>query len=206
MRKSVTGILAGGIAVTALLATAAAAVAKGPRCVPGRDCPDPVELQVTVDGPDLAAPIVIRSRDAWSMLNVTGVNYRPYRIMDEPPAHLGPRYEAVYRFTRGDDTWLVLQDVYPYADGRPFAFTQAGQRYLGRYFERVEASDGWRGSRTLEWILEAHGLPEKAPAASEPGVRAAGTTGGGATPPWWLGGILALGALVLMPRLRRRST
>jgi hypothetical protein len=215
MRSSVRGILAGAIAAAALLAAAGPAGAKcGHGGVP---CPDPVRLRVVVDGPGLAAPIVIRGKDAWTMLNVTGVNYRPYAVHDGPPAQAGVRYEAVYEFRSEDRLLFLRQDIYPYATGGLFAFTAPGQRIVDRYgdvdpsgnlfFGVLEAGHGWRGSRTLQTILREHGLPEEAPAAPEPGTRAAGTTtGGGATPPWWLGGILALGALVLVPRLRRRST
>jgi len=205
MRRSVSAILAGGIA-TAFMVAAAPAGAKG---CERRGCPPPpppVKIQVTLAGPDLTAPIVIRGADGWSMLNVSGANYRPYRVFDEVPAELGPRYQVVYEFRhRGELLGRLRQDLYPYAAGRPFAFTPEGQKFFDRYWEPVKAAKGWRGSRTLEWILEEHGLPEDPLGGSDAGVRAAGAaTDGGATPPWWLGGILALGALVLVPRLRRR--
>ena len=150
-----------------------------------------------VAGPDLTAPIVIRGADGWSMLNVSGANYRPYRVFDEVPAELGPRYQVVYVFRHhGELLGRLRQDLYPYAPGRPFAFTPEGQKFFDRYWEPVKAAKGWRGSRTLETILRAHGLPEDAAGAA---------TGSGTTAPWWLGSILALSSLVVVPRLRRRS-
>lgn len=211
MRKSVREILAGGIAAAAVLAAAAPAAAKcGHGGVP---CPDPVRLHVTVDSPDLVAPLVIRGRNAWSMLNVTGVNYRPYNVFDRPPARLGPRFEVMYRFTQGDRRWLLYQDVYPYAAGRPFAFTPSGQRFVDRYAEPVEAEGGWRGSRTLETILRAHGLPAAPPAGattSAAGVVALpGNDDAGGPPSWaWLAagaGLFGLGGLAARRRFRRRS-
>lgn len=204
MRKSVRGMLAAGVGAAAVLAAGAPAWAKcGHGGVP---CPDPVRIEATIYDPSWR-PIVIPGRDAWRMLYVTGVDLlRGGNTHDEPPPELGPAYQVIYRITSGGRTWTIYQELYPYAAGRPFAYTRGGQRFMDRYEEPVEGGYGWRGSRTLEWILQAHGLPEEPPATSDRAVRAAGSgAGGGGTPPWWLGGILALGALLVVPRLRRRS-
>jgi MYXO-CTERM domain-containing protein len=213
VKKVVRGILAGGIAAAAVLAMSTRAAAK---CGHGGVPCDSFRLVVTVDGPDLAAPIVIRGKDAWTMLNVTGANYRPYAVLDEPPVEPGPRYEAVYEFRSEERLLFLWQDIYPYAAGRTFAFTAPGQRIVDRYgdvdpsgnpfFGVLEAGHGWRGSRTLQTILREHGLPEEAPAAgSRSAPVARSTSEEGPSPPWWVGGILLLGALALVPRLRRRS-
>jgi hypothetical protein len=213
VRKTVRAILAGGMAGAAVMAAAAPAAAK---CGHGGEpCPDPVEIEATVDRPDLGAPIVIRGRDAWRMLYVTGVNYRYGGTgYDEPPTELGPRFDVIYRFTSGDDSLLVYQDLYPYAAGRPFAFTPAGQSLMDRYYaERVEGADGWRGSRALESILRAHGLPEAQPAGtttSAAGVVALpGNDDAGGPPSWaWLAAgaaLLGIAGLTAHWRYRRRS-
>ena len=214
MRKLSRGILAGGIAAAAFVAAASPAAAK---CGHGSGvpCPDPVGIEATIYDPSWKS-IVIEGRDAWRMLNVTGVNYRPFRIYDAPPVELGPAYQVIYRITSGGRTWTVYQDLYPHAAGRPFAYTRAGQRFMGRHEEAVEGGHGWRGSRTLEWILEAHGLPEDPPIGSVPAGGQAVASGGGdgsGPPPWGrfaagavlvsLGGLAAIGAF--RPPFRRRS-
>ena len=214
MRRTLRSFLAGGMAAAALVAAAAPAAAKcGHRGVP---CPDPFRLSVTIDGPDLAAPIVIRGKDAWTLVNVTGANYRPYAVHDGRPAEAGPRYEAVYEFRSDERLLFFRQDIYPYATGRAFAFTPPGQRIVDHYgdvdssgnvfFGLLEAGHGWRGSRTLEAILLEHGLPEGPPVAASRAVPVAGSASeDGSSPPWWIGGVIALGALAAIPRLRRRS-
>jgi MYXO-CTERM domain-containing protein len=212
VRKSVRAIIAGGIAAAAVLAAAAPAAAK---CGHGVPCPDPFRLRVVVDGPGLAAPIVIRGKDAWTMVNVTGVNYRPYNVHDGAPANKGPRYEAVYEFRSEDRLLFLHQDIYPYATGRTFAFTAAGQRIVDRYgdvdqsgdvfFGVMEAGHGWRGSRTLGEILREHSFPQTIPAAASRGTRTVAASVGGGSPPWWIGGVLLLGAVAAVSALRRRS-
>jgi hypothetical protein len=213
MRKSVRGILVGGIAAVAVMAAGAPAAAK---CGHGTGfrCPDPVRLEVTVYSPTWES-IVIREKDAWTMLNVTGVYYRPYNVRDYPPDRLGPRYMAVYRFTQGKRTWVVAQDIYPYAVGRPFAFTAPGQRLRNRGgVGSEEAISGWRGSRTLETILHEHGLPLAAPAGTTASAAGGvvGLPGGddaGGPPSWgWLAagvGLLGLGGLAAWRRSHRRA-
>jgi MYXO-CTERM domain-containing protein len=218
VRKSVQRILAGGMAAATLVAAAPAAAKCGHDGVP---CPDPVRLRISIDGSGLPAPIVIRGKDAWSMLSVTGVN-NPYHAFDPVPAELGPRFEAVYRFRQGNKEWLVHQDVYPYAAGRPFAFTPPGQRFVDRdvevdlsgdfSFPVVEAGDGWRGSRTLEAILLDHGLSASSLAGtrSAAGVAAFPRNQDGGGPPAWTlfaaaVGLLAVGGLAAIRGFRRRS-
>jgi hypothetical protein len=212
MRRSVRTLLAGGLAIVAVVSAAAPALAK---CGHGVPCPDPARLRVTVDGPGLVEPIVIRGEDAWTMVNITGVNYRPYAIHDGEPAVTGPRYEAVYEF-RGDERLLFLrQDIYPYANGRTYAFTPEGQWYVSHFADmspsgelfipQQEAGHGWRSSRTLQSILREHGLPEDAPVTAAPDTRAVAASAGETNAPWWIGGALLLGAIVAVSALRRRS-
>lgn len=207
------GIIVGSIVAAALVAAAAPAVAKcGHGGVP---CPDPVRLRVMVDGPGLAAPIVIRGKDAWTLVNVTGVNYRPYNVHDGEPSNKGSRYEAVYEFRSEDRLLFLRQDIYPFAPGRPYAYTGPGQRLVDRYgdvgpsgsvfFGTLEAGHGWRGSRTLGEILREHGFPVTMPAAATRGTRTVAARVGGGSPPWWIGGILLLSALAAVSALRRRS-
>jgi hypothetical protein len=211
MRKSVRAILAGGIAAAAVVATASPAAAKG--CGPG-GCPPPVKIRVTVTGLDLTASIVIRGPDGWSMLNVSGAKYRSRLLIDDVPAELGPRYQAVYEFLhRGKLLGRLRQDLFPYAAGRPFAYTPEGQEIFDGYWEPIDAAKGWRGSRTLQWILQEHGLPEAPPAGattSAAGVVAIpGGDDGDGPPPWaWVAAgaaLLSLGGIAARRRHRRRS-
>jgi hypothetical protein len=152
------------------------------------------------------------------------VNYSPYNVADFPPEQLGPQFQAIYRFRQGDQSWVLYQRIYPYSEGRPFAFTRAGQRFVDRYaemdpsgalsFPRTEAGHGWRGSRTLGSILKEGGLPAAPPAgttASAAGaVAPAGNDDAVGPPSWaWLAvaaGLLGLGGLAASRRFRRRST
>lgn len=212
MRKSVRAILATGIVAVALVAASAPAAAKcGHGGIP---CPDPVRVRITVDGPGLAAPLVIRGKDAWTMLNVTGVTSRPYNVLNPVPAELGPPFQAVYRFKQGDREVLVYQDLYPYAAGRPFTFTPPGQRFVHQYedmgssgnlfFPVAEAGHGWRGSRTLGSILQEHGFPEEMPAAATRATHPVAASVGGGNPPWWIGGAVLLLIAVAAVAIRRR--
>jgi hypothetical protein len=220
VRKTVRVFVVGAIGA-AVVTVASPAAAK---CGPGTDfpCPDPVRLEVTVYDPTWRS-IVIRGKDVWTMLNVTGVNYRPYNVSDFPPEQLGPEFQAIYRFRQGDLSWVLYQRIYPYAEGRPFAFTPAGQQSWDRFgevdatgavsFPTMEAAHGWRGSRTLGRILQEHGLPSASTAGTK--TQAAGAVGlpgdgdDGGPPSWaWLaagGGILGLSALGALRRIRRRS-
>ena len=213
MRKSVRSLLAGGIVAAAVLAVAAPAAAKcGHGGIP---CPDPVRLRVTVDGPGLVEPIVVRGKDAWTMVNVTGVNYRPYNVHDGAPARKGPRYEAVYEFRSEDGLIFLRQDIYPYATGTTYAFTPAAQRFVSRFsdmdpsgeiaYPSQEAGHGWRGSRTLEGILQERGLPGDPPVTASPTTRVVAASTGGSDALWWIGGALVLGAVAAVSALRRRS-
>jgi hypothetical protein len=213
VRTTLRGFLAGGMVAAAVLAAAAPAAAKcGHGGIP---CPDPVRLRVVVDGPGLVEPIVIRGKDAWTMVNVTGVNYRPYNVHDGAPANKGPRYEAVYEFRSEDRLLFLRQDIYPYATRTLYAYTPPGQRFVNRYeemapsgelsFPTLEAGHGWRGSRTLEEILREHGFPETIPAEATRGTRTVAATAGRGSPHWWIGGVLLLGAVAVVSALRRRS-
>jgi hypothetical protein len=214
MRKILRGGIAGGFVAVTVLASATPA---GAKCVRGTSfpCPDPVRLRVTVDGPGLLEPIVIRGEDAWTMVNVTGVNYRPYRIFDGVPEKKGPRYEAVYEFRSEERILFLRQDIYPYATGTTYAFTPAGQRFVSQFedmgpsgelfFPQQEAGHGWRRSRTLESILRERGLPDDAPASASPTTRTVAASAGGTNAPWWIGGALLLGAVAAVSALRRRS-
>jgi hypothetical protein len=213
VRTTVRGILVGGIAAAALVAAAAPAAAK---CGHGSGdpCPHPVSLEAVVYDPTWR-PLIIGDEDAWRMLNVTGVNYGPYNVFDVPPDRLGPKYQVTYRFTQGDRIWAVQQDLYPYATGRPFAFTPAGQRIANRYGEgTTEVNEGWRGSRTLETILRAHGLPGAPPVRTDASIQGAATSrgdGSGGGP--FSGGLivgtlafLSLAGLAARWSFRRRSS
>ncbi len=221
VRKAVRVFVAGAIGAAAVVTAAAPAAAKCGHGT-GFPCPDPVRLEVTVYDPTWRS-IVIRGKDVWTMLNVTGVNYSPYNVSDFPPEQLGPKFQAIYRFRQGDRGWVLYQTIYPYAESRPFAFTPAGQQSWDRFgevdatgavsFPTMEASHGWRGSRTLGTILRDHGLPAVPPAGTTTSTAGAvgppGDGDDGGPPPWtWLAGVvglLGLGGLAARRRVRRRA-
>lgn len=211
--RILVGGIVGGIAAAAVVAVAAPAAAK---CGHGGVlCPDPVRLRVTVDGPGLLEPIVIRGEDAWTMVNVTGLNYRPYNVHDGEPTKKGPRYEAVYEFRSEERLLFLRQDIYPYATGTTYAFTRPGQRVVEQYeemdpsgnffFPMTEAGHGWRGSRTLETILREHGFPSQIPAGARAASHPVAASVGGSNPPWWFGAVVLAAAVAALFAFRRRS-
>jgi len=143
-----------------------------------------------VTGPDLAHPIVFSAPwdrsaggyygdEAEMFLNfATFSGGIPGYVRSSPqaskPAFLGPEYQVV--FFRDCCRLAVHQVMYPFARGRPWVYTPAGQRLaMRRVFGRF-----WGGGASLGWaqaheglviLLEQRGLPDQPP--SPPRVQTA---------------------------------
>jgi hypothetical protein len=94
-----------------------------------------------------------------------------------PQGELGPRYTITYAMPGPSGMDELRQDLYPYAEPGPVAYTEPGQRYFGT----EESVGGWYvAGTTLKDDLVAAGLPETAPA-----------DGGGSQVPWTIVGLAA---------------
>lgn len=83
-----------------------------------------------------------------------------------PPGDLGPRYTITYTVPGPEgETFVLRQDVYPYAAPRPVTYMEPGQKVY-----RVETRGGWfvAGPRLKETLVSA-GLPRVAPSGSSSG-------------------------------------
>ena len=133
----------------------------------------------------------IGARDFWSVLYLTGEEYRPWGAPDQAPpeSRLGSRYQATYMVKLPHHrTMSMTQDLYPYAPGMVWSNTPSGQAFHDTS-KVYTAPGGWWHSSALLEILTAHGLPAVAPVGSasstsagapEPVVRAGGPGGPGA--------------------------
>jgi hypothetical protein len=80
-----------------------------------------------------------------------------------PPGDLGPKYTITYTVPGPEgETFVLHQDVYPYATPKPVTYMVRGQKVF-----RIETRGGWfvAGSR-LKDVLVSAGLPEVAPSGS----------------------------------------
>jgi hypothetical protein len=152
------------------------AAAKGPR-------------SASIDGPGLDAPIVDAQGGMSNLPTLTGLygvlwSDPAVALLDEAPTgDLGPAWVVTWDMgdlhepgTASDAPALVLQTVYPYAEGGPLVQTEAGQP-----FYEQETIGGWYEAPSgLGNLLERLGIP---PAADdgEP-VELAGSTRSSAAP------------------------
>lgn len=123
----------------------------------------------------------------------------PSRTLDEAPtADLGPRLTLTWTMPgpSGVDD-VIVQDVYPYADGGPLTYTAPGQPF----FDTERTVGGWHRSpaRLLE-TLQRLGLPDEDVLAGDRGGDATRWAPIGAS----LAAVVLLGGgLVLFGRRRR---
>jgi hypothetical protein len=137
-----------------------------------------VRVTVSVDGPELAAPVVLRwggrcpfpefcgstekGLDGFSFLNSAGVLGRA--IVAPGPASqaaLGPKYEITYRVVSHGVVMTAHQDLYPFGPGtspydpqRPWLYAEPGQRLFTGMLP-----GGWIMAPTsLVSILRDHGF------------------------------------------------
>jgi hypothetical protein len=154
MKRSLTVALPLTAAVAVALAGPAAA--KGP-------------TGVTITGPGLAEPIVLRGNAEGSVTSRIGriVQFGGWfpqafgQIPDSttrqaPTRKLGPRYIAVWIVPVGDGRSVTIrQDLYPWATGGPVTHMRAGQRLFD-----AGTHGGWyRGPFALRTTLAALGVP-----------------------------------------------
>lgn len=77
-----------------------------------------------------------------------------------PQGVLGPRYTISYEMPGPSGVDELRQDLYPYAEQSPVAYTRPGQRFFGT----EETVGGWYvASTSLKDELVAVGLPETSP-------------------------------------------
>jgi hypothetical protein len=190
--------LAAGMSITAVLALAAPALAKGPS-------------QARITGPGLARAVVVSGNGEpgepgrlASLAEQTGlftvmfgagadVSGAPARLRTPPTeASLGPRYQVVYTVPGvtprpGQQFGQVRQDIYPRAPGGPVIYTPRGQHGFG---ESLTVTGWLRGSPQLARTLALVGVPPagtqaaqqtRRPAAAHP---AAAHQAGSRTPGW----------------------
>jgi hypothetical protein len=147
--------LVAALAVLALVLPAAA-LAKGPAAA-------------TMEGPGLGGPASFPGDEGGGplgrLVNATGwfpavFGQEPDPLLARRPAgDLGPRYTITYLVPGGEpQPDMILQDVYPYADGGPVTYVAAGQAI----FDTTTHGGWFRATPDLKPILVEAGLPEVA--------------------------------------------
>ena len=113
-----------------------------------------------------------------------------------PQGELGPRYTITYTMPGPSGMDELRQDLYPYAEPGPVAYTEPGQRFFGT----EETVGGWYvASSVLKDSLVAAGLPDTPPVG-----------GSGSQVPWTIVGFVAavvaalVAGVVAVLRGRRR--
>ena len=131
----------------------------------------------------------------------------PDPMRDVPPkGRLGPRYRVTYTVPGPNGVSTIRQDVYPYAEPFPVAYTKPGQTFWDGH--KTHGGWYWGATGELKATLVGVGLPRNAPAVASRGGNVS-----------WMVALLvvvALAALALVagvrrgvtigPWLRRRST
>ena len=178
----------------------------------------PVHITVSVSGPGLAAPVLLRwggncpfpeycgssgnQLDGYSFLNSAGILGRGVTGPAPAAAELGPKYQITYRAVSHGVVMTAHQDLYPFGPGtseldpqRPWLYTLPGQRLF-----TTVVPGGWILAPTsLVSILRDHGFTVPAPPPTSWAVAPAAATATvpsdprGGPAPW----ALALGALAL---------
>jgi hypothetical protein len=156
------------------LAVAPAALAKGP-------------TSTTITGPGLREPLRFaassQSRQTaryWHL--VDGLGFFPSAFGQHPSSpsrprgELGPKYAIRYGVPMGGSkTYVIVQDLYPYAAGGPVTYMPPGQKI----FDRNTAGGWYRTGSDVKAALVQRGLPASRPAAdSGSGHRDAAAFGG----------------------------
>jgi LPXTG-motif cell wall-anchored protein len=190
---------------TLLLATVAAALllaAPGPALAKGENG------TVTITGPGLAGPIVLRHDDSvlWFDEGGTFETKWPGPVIGgsvRPNAHLGLRFDVIARFGP-ECPGVVHQVLYPYAPEGPQIRTIPGQHICGPL-----PGGYWPAPQSILDMLVAHGLAATPTVGTTTrtvtALAVAPTTGSGATAVvLGLTAVLAAAAAFLALRRRRR--
>jgi hypothetical protein len=158
-----TALVALGLA--AALAATGAAQAKGPS-------------RATVNGPGLAAPLVVRgsgedggssslgrlAEDAGFFPAVFGQSPDPM-LPARPAGALGPRYTITYTVPGPGRSTQITQDLYPYAGNGAITYMRPGQKV----FSWQHTRGGWYAAYGLRAMLVRAGLPARPPVSAKPG-------------------------------------
>jgi len=153
------------ILVAALLAAAVALIPQGANAKG--------VTRVRISGPDLARSITLSAEGADRVAQAAAL-YSAFFDAGPPPPDprlpsedLGKRYTATYTFAtpeaRTDPQATLRQELYPFADGGPVAYTPPGQTLFDATSRGV-----WHRDARLAPILIAAGLPAPAPTPSQP--------------------------------------
>jgi len=128
-------------------------------------------IAVTISGPGLAEPIVLRGNAEAAVTSRIGriVEFGGWfpqafrRTPDSTTRHapttkLGPRYVAKWIVPVGGNVSVTIrQDLYPWALGGPVTYMRPGQRIFG-----TGTHGGWyRGPLTFRATLVALGVPKR---------------------------------------------
>jgi hypothetical protein len=125
---------------------------------------------VTITGPGLAEPLVLRGQSADELLFETGALESGCPSLSAllfPPVHLGPRYRAAYTLVFGPGNEdRIDQNLFPYAKGGPVVRAGKTRSSLP---SSLPPPGYWRkaGEGALS-VLREHGLPKKPPAGTTP--------------------------------------
>ncbi|MEA2459930.1 MAG: hypothetical protein QOH90_107 [Actinomycetota bacterium] len=184
--------------------------------------------KATVTGDGLSAPIVFdpsgpgggepgdwgklsRLADATGFFPSLFATYPNPMLDARPESDLGPSVTVRWHMPDGAGGVVVAQDLYPYAEGGPVAYTAPGQETFDPMSESV---GGWfPATDDLLPILHSKGFPardvlaERVAVSNEAAAEDAGVTSHAASRDWWPVGLWAgLGLLVVggLTMLRRR--
>jgi hypothetical protein len=144
-----------GVVALVVMVLTAPAFAKGP-------------TKATIEGEGLASPITLdgngepgsqttlgRLVDSSDIFDALGKG----PLAERPDGELGPRFVITWYFPDP-----VIQEVYPYAEGGPLAYTESGQTLYGH-----DLGGGWhRAGPALRDVLVEVGIPEPPVSSSVP--------------------------------------
>ena len=147
------------LAVLALVLPAAG-LAKGPAAatMEGPGLPGPVSFT----GDETSGPLGALTESSGWFPAVFPREPSPM-LQARPSGELGAPYTVTYLVPGPDtDSFTIVQQVYPYAEGGPVTFVEPGQAVFD-----TTASGGWyRAGPELKAVLVAAGLPEVPPGPS----------------------------------------
>lgn len=179
-------------ATALLLLLPAAATAKGPGAlrISGEALPAPIDLDLDGGSGEPGSGGQLARVAEHSGLFTAMFGAGPALAERRPDGDLGAVLTMTWTIPTGQGDDLVVQHLYPWAEGGPVTYTAAGQAaFMG------ETAGGWHaGGSGLAAALQDAGVPERAPERS-------GITRGAVG----VGGMIAIGLLVLaVQRASRR--
>lgn len=170
-----------GAVALVLMALTAPASAKGPTkaIIEGKGLVAPITLDGS--GEPGSGAILSRLAESSGIFDALGVA-SALAVTERPKGELGPRFVITWYFPDP-----LIQEVYPYAEGGPLAYTEAGQTLYGH-----DVGGGWhRAGPALRDLLVEVGIPERPVSSSVP------------RPAGWLAA-LAMAALAVLAARRLR--